>query len=604
MKRIFGVFISIAVLLILIVGGFISALPKNEIEMPDSVNDLLPTPVQTPVDKEEPKTVDHLVLTDNLELYPSLSETKVITAYITVRRGNISDNTDHSWEEVDHATKANYEESEFQEVPKAEVIFQIGNEIGPQPGEFGFNDSRANGTIQVRGNSASKRSLKSYKVELRNWTGGWNGQYTLALNKHAGDISRIKNKLCYDLLIGQPDTISLRTQFFHLYVKDETQITEGEVSTEIFRDMGLFTMVEQPNKTFLRSHELDPNAQFYKANYFEFFRYPDHITTVDDSDYDLNAFEDILEVKGNNNHTKLIEMIEAINDPRIPIEDTFEYYFDSDNYFMWMAFNILVGNIDTSSQNFYLYSPQASHKWYFIPWDFDGTFNKLNLEEFGYNLDEDWQEGIQTYWGVTLHRRVLSDRQYRERLDEKIEYWMTQLTPERFDSLLSTYRPLTEPYLTLLPDVRYFDQDEYEFAYNTFYDEVENNYQLYKNSLIQPMPFFIGDPTINDKSMTLAWDASYDFQDTDITYHVQISKDIELKELIVDEEVLNFTQITIDKDLPVGAYFLKISASDPDGNTQSSYGRYVDTEKVAHNGMLLFYIQRDLTGKTIRLVHD
>ena len=80
-----------------------------------------------------------------------------------------------------------------------------------------------------------------------------------------------------------------------------------------------------------------------------------------------------LEVKGSQNHTKLINMLEAINDPLMPIEQTFERYFDADNYFNWMAFNILVGHTDTTSQNFYLYSPQNSEKWYFLPWDYDAS---------------------------------------------------------------------------------------------------------------------------------------------------------------------------------------------------------------------------------------
>lgn len=586
MKQLLSLILTIFVMVILIGGALISALPNEEIEFPKKVEELLPTPVQTPVLKQETGTIDQLSLVDQM-IYSSLDQTKLITAYITVRKGNLSDNTENSWEVVNSASKAAYDINVDSDVPKAEIIFQIGNEIGPFPGEFGYGETRTNGTIQVRGNSASKRTNKSFKVELRNWTGGWNDQFTLAFNKHVGDPTKIKNKLNFDLLAGAPDLTSLRTQFFHLYIKDET----GQDGTNsAYQDYGLFTMVEQPNKAFLRNHGLDPNAQLYKANYFEFFRYPQYLKLVDDPTYDQDQFESILEIKGDQNHSKLLEMLEAVNDPRIPITKTFDYYFDANNYFAWMAFNILVGNIDTSSQNFYLYSPQASHTWYFLPWDYDGSFNKLNLEDFGRNPVQTWQEGVQTYWGSVLHRRVLSEKIYREKLDEKIDYWREKLSPDLIAQHLSIYRAITEPLITSLPDQLLFDQAEYEAVYSSFNGEIQNNYQLYLKSLEEPMPFFIADITFSNNRPTVMWTSSYDFKDTDLLYHVQISKDVKFENILVDETIKNFTSIELNQDLSVGTYFIRIFAIDPEGNQQSAYGRYVDTNNLAHVGISMVTI--------------
>lgn len=55
---------------------------------------------------------------------------------------------------------------------------------------------------------------------------------------------RFRNKLAYDLMKDIPQMISARTQFVHLYVKDETEGGSG-----VFEDYGLFTQVEQMNKT-------------------------------------------------------------------------------------------------------------------------------------------------------------------------------------------------------------------------------------------------------------------------------------------------------------------------------------------------------------------
>ena len=81
---------------------------------------------------------------------------------------------------------------------------------------------------------------------------------------------RFRNKLSYDLLKGIPQLMSLRTQFVHLYVRD---LTEGN-STE-FQDYGLYTQVEQLNKTGMKNHGMDSNGQLYKINSFEFYRQED-----------------------------------------------------------------------------------------------------------------------------------------------------------------------------------------------------------------------------------------------------------------------------------------------------------------------------------------
>ena len=73
---------------------------------------------------------------------------------------------------------------------------------------------------------------------------------------------RFRNKLSYDLLKGIPQLMSLRTQFVHLYVRD---LTEGN-SAE-FQDYGLYTQVEQLNKTGMENHGMDSKGQLYKIHY-------------------------------------------------------------------------------------------------------------------------------------------------------------------------------------------------------------------------------------------------------------------------------------------------------------------------------------------------
>ena len=68
---------------------------------------------------------------------------------------------------------------------------------------------------------------------------------------------------------------------------------------------------------------------------------------IRDRDYDVDAFEDLIEIKGNDDHSKLIAMLDELNDYSIPITQIMDRWFCRENLLSWMAFHILMGNVDT-----------------------------------------------------------------------------------------------------------------------------------------------------------------------------------------------------------------------------------------------------------------
>lgn len=75
-------------------------------------------------------------------------------------------------------------------------------------------------------------------------------------------------------------------------------------------------------------------------------------------------------------------MLDDVNDYSVSIDDIMDKWFCEDNLFSWLAFHILMGNIDTQSRNVFLYSPLNSSTWYFISWDNDGSiFNFKKCEK-------------------------------------------------------------------------------------------------------------------------------------------------------------------------------------------------------------------------------
>lgn len=589
MKKIISyLLLALAVIFLIVISLYSSSTPDD---IDDQIN--IATLVATPVNNiqiQDKTPIDELPIEDNQDLYQYHDPGSIVYMYVRVREGNPSDGTDYTWEEVNDFTKWFFLEMRHIEVGKAEAILQIGNEQGPIPGELGYGEIVPNATIQIRGASSSSADQKSYKIELRDRAGRWRGQSTIALNKHPWDISRVKNKLSFDLLKGIPDVVSLRTQFVRLYVKDETSDPPGNS----YVDYGLFTQVEQPNKRFLENHLLDPDGHFYKANFFEFYRYPEKIQPKDSAEYDQEAFDTVLEIKGDHDHQKIIQMLEDVNNWTMPIQSVFEKHFNADNYFTWMAFNILSGAIDTQTQNFYLYSPKNSQTWYFIPWDYDGAWTRQERLALGKEEHPLFAYGISNYWGAVLHNRVLRIDSYRAQLDEKVDEVRAYLSPEIIERLLKTYRETTEPLIFQMPDLYYLPgtKNEYDLQYKLIPSEVEVNYNLYLKSLESPMPFFLGTPRADGGQLYFHWDEAYDFDAEDITYRFQISSDWDFNEILYETEIINITETQIDL-LDEGTYFWRVIATNESGYQQYPFDAYKDAERERHSGMKILYITSD-----------
>ena len=352
--------------------------------------------------------------------------------------------------------------------------------------------------------------------------------------------------------------------------------------------------VEQINKTYLKMHGLDKNGQLYKVNFFEFQRYEDIIRLSSDAGYDADSFEEYLEIKGDNDHSKLIEMLDDVNDTSKPIEETFAKWFDEENVLSWLAFHILVGNKDTQSRNVFLYSPLNVDKWYFISWDNDGSFATLESTFTGSRSGLEWENGISNYWGNTLFRRIFKSQELRAKLDERILLYRNLLTEDKLTQLAQKYNKLIEPYLWRLPDVLYMrlTYEERQQVLEEFPKEIEINYQKYLESYEKPQPFYIGVPQENADGLHLEWDISYDFQGEDITYTVQLSDTYTFTTVLYEESNLHSPMITMPVQLEPGKYYIRVKATNESGREQYAFDTYM-AEEGKQYGIKCFYYLED-----------
>ena len=535
-------------------------------------------------------------LRDKELLYQEDSQS-VKTLYLTIKSGDAAENTNHTWEEINTYSVYDYEKWG---VPRYQVaaLLQAGDDTGPLAGELGYSETVPNATVQVRGQTSSRNQQKNYKIKLKRNKGSWQGQRTINLNKHQTDGLRFRNKLAYDLIRGIPQLIGLRTQFVHLYVKDENGSEPDK-----FVDYGLYTQVEQLNGSGLKAHGLDSNAQLYKVNFFEFLLYEDTIKLEDDPDFDRVAFEKLLEIKGDRDHHKLIEMLQAVNDLDRPIDQTLDTYFDRENLTYWLAFQILIGNTDTQSRNVYLYSPQNSQRWYFIPWDHDSAFFKKEYEIEKFAGKTSWESGISNYWGNRLFQRALKSATFRQELDDAIQDLKGKLNPDYLSQEVAKYQETVKPYVTKEPDSTHLGltPSQYDEVAAAIPKEIESNYQDYLDSLKKPMPFFIGIPEKDENGkLKVRWDAAYDLNGQKITYKVEVAKDFEFKEIIHTEEGITLSETVLDMP-EKGHYFARVTATNEAGETRHAFDYYV-TEVGKHFGVKSFFIQSN--GKISEDVYE
>lgn len=499
-------------------------------------------------------------LREDKSVYAEDDPDSVVYFYVTVRYGSEARGTNHTFNEVNNAVRF-ADSTHVDTQVYANALVQVGDENGPVPGMLGYGETDSNATIRIRGNSSTLMPQKSYKLSLNDEAGLWRGQSNIALNKHAFDATRLRNKLYFDLAQNLSDVPSARTQFVRLFIRDETS------GATQFEDYGLFTQVEVPTKKYLANHGLDRAGYLYKVISFN-YEPNDLIKNFDDPDFDLAAMDTVISCRGREDNTRLLEMIEAVNDTARDINEVIDAYFDRDNYMQWLAFNILMGNRDTTMQNYYLYSPLNGSKFYFIPWDGDASLMRYESSIEDGQPVADWEWGIANYWGVMLHKRFLRDAGNRADLEAVVDQMHTWLNKETVDALAARYYETVSQYIYNMPDYLNLQHTraEVEDILSRLGDEVEENYRDFKESLTDAMPFWMYEAEETGEDVILSWEPAYDFEGRAMTYNVEISRYPDMRQPLFSQSGLTATRLTLPENtLGDGEFYWRVRAIREDG---------------------------------------
>ncbi len=534
---------------------------------------------------------DLMMIKEDKTLYEEPMEKSVL--YLTVGWNSEGKSSDYySWKDINSHDLDWYDETD-EPIHYCEARVQFGNEDGPVSTSYGYGNVSPNAVVKLKGHKASTRPQKSYLVKINSGSGNISGIKSFALNKCFGDPFRFLNKLSYDLMSDTDELLSVRSEFVHLYVKDKSLGDDA-----LFEDYGLYTMTETVNKRYLSNRSFDKSGELYEVEDFDFTRHKDIIMQPTEAGFDKDSFEELLEVEGSNDYTKLINMLDALNSSNSDIKDIVNTYFDEDNLYTWMAFNILMDNKDTDTEKFYLYSPTGVDKFFIIPGDMDGSLRSDHEIMQDPKYSPGWEKGIFLYNDSLLFSRIMKNDHCVSELSERIKYLHESvLSAENVGAKSKELSAIVKERLYMPPDVMFarVTSAGYDELLSKIPEQMDNNYYAYYDSLLTPWPFHIKEPTVKDGHVILSWDESY-ILEGNITYDVELSRSWDFASLTKADSDLTATSIDVGA-LNTGQYFVRVRAkADNDTEQIQEAYEYYNTEKGSTvHGVMCFYVNDDGT---------
>jgi len=280
-------------------------------------------------------------------------------------------------------------------------------------------------------------------------------------------------------------------------------------------------------------------------------------------------------------------MLDDVNNFNMPIEDVIEKHFDVDNLLTWTAMNILMDNMDTDANNFYLYSPLNSEKWFILPWDYDGGWElQRKLKSI-----RPYQAGISNYWGNKLLNRYFRSEKNVQKLSNKVEELSKVINKNTVSTQISQYKDIVKPFILKSPDKNYLpiENAKYEEDIKLITSTPERAKKRYYLDLQKPKPFYMGDVEQTSTKLLFTWDVSFDLQGDDLYYTITVAKDPYMKKIIAMKKDIRANKFIMKKPAE-GPYFWKVTVRDHKGHQQSSFDMYTDEEGNEFHGIRDFEV--------------
>jgi len=295
---------------------------------------------------------------------------------------------------------------------------------------------KGNGTF-FEGHSKNRLSFKidfnEFNEEL-----AFRGLTKINLNNNVTDPSMLREALSYELF-REAGIACSRIGFARV-----TATVPGKFER---KTMGLYSVVEQVDKRFLKDRYGSAKGLLLKPSTFGVFRY----FGDDWAEYET-AYVPKTDAEAEQ-QTRLIEFARLLHKAD---DETFDEqvdgYLDVDQFLRFVAVNVLLCNLDSflgSTQNHYIYLDPQSNKFQILPWDMDhsfGAFPFAGTPQSRRDLSIDHPGGKKN----TLIERVLKIPRYKEAYHEYLETYLdTIFAEEKVHQQISEVADFLRPLISL-----------------------------------------------------------------------------------------------------------------------------------------------------------
>ncbi|MBX2879826.1 MAG: CotH kinase family protein [Granulosicoccus sp.] len=382
----------------------------------------------------------------------------------------------------------------------------------------------SNAELRQRGGGTRQAPQKSFRVKLDDSDRLWRGERHLQLNKHPFESSRIRNKLSFDLMSEIPHLFSFRTQFANLWIDNG----QGAV------DYGLFTHVERGDRRYLERRGLSGEGKLYKAKLFRFRELELQSLLLDASGEPVDefVFETVLEIEAGDDHRNLVNMINALHNPQRSFRSVFDQYFNENNVLTWLTVNLLFGQYDAVRHNYFLYNPNGSEKFYFLPWDYDTSFiefvepaNDLNHESLLARLQYGYANGSSNFFISSYYRLPGAHQRILSAAEEIRQNYMTDQNivekANRYSTAIQTFAA-QEPDSVHNPFFNAVPGEEFSAT-------VRSNHDAIRNRFSYPLPPTLNAPTFSNGQWQFTWQPAHDLTGNSISYDLQIATSVDFQ---------------------------------------------------------------------------
>lgn len=266
---------------------------------------------------------------------------------------------------------------------------------------------KGNGTIS----DATRQSKKSFKLDLDHFGGKERFQGVKSFNLHCGvaDPSKGRETLGYDIYrsAGVP---APRTTFAEVRVT-----VPGKFDKELY---GLYTIVEQIDKPFLRHHFGDDQGLLMK---------PEGLREFADLGDEWEKYKKPYAAKRDPSPAEVKRIVELVRLIVKADDATFRQQIgsiiDVEGFLRYLATTAYIANPDSFfslGHNFYVYLHSKSNKFHFFPWDLDRAFS--NLPVLGSNTQQMNLSLVHPYAGThRLTERLLAMPEVSQRYQQLLK---------------------------------------------------------------------------------------------------------------------------------------------------------------------------------------